>query len=102
MKAVDESFRSDFGSKLGGEGSAAAEHNPVQQMPLKANGVLHSQTSALTVQQMQISGARPPQAPASTKAAVPGNSHHTLDRLRLSSTGMCAPAENYGTHARCS
>jgi hypothetical protein len=75
MKAVDESFRSDW--ELG----AAAEHNLAQQMPLKANGVLHS--SAETVLQTQFSR-------ASTEATVPG--HHTLDRLRLSSTGMWAPA----------
>jgi hypothetical protein len=85
MKAVDESFRSHFGSKLGGEGTKGptAEHNPAQQVPLKANGVHFEDASAETVSPTQIS-----RAPA--EATTPG--HHTLDRLMLSSTGMCAPA----------
>ena len=77
MKAVDESFRSDFGAKLRGEGSAAMEHNPALKMmrrspmPLKTNGVAHSQTSALTVPQVQLSPASTSSVEAMPLAIAP-------------------------------
>ena len=93
MKAVDESFRSDFGAKLGGEVSAAMEHNPALKMirrspmPRRTNGAVHSQTPALTLPRAQ----RSPASASSVEAMVPGPGHLTLNRMQLSSTGMCAP-----------